>query len=65
MDRSRVRDLMTPAFFCVSPETPAAKVIGDLVALNVHRLFVVDDRSVLVGVISSQDVLRHLRPVDL
>jgi CBS domain-containing protein len=62
VDRARVRDLMTPAVFCVSPETAAAKVIGDLVALNVHRLFVVDDLSVLVGVISSQDVLRHLRP---
>jgi CBS domain-containing protein len=60
VDRTRVRDLMTPAVFCVSPETPAAKVIADLVGLNVHRLFVVDDAGVLVGVISSQDVLRHL-----
>jgi len=62
VDRTRVRDLMTPAVFCVSPETPAAKVIADLVGLNVHRLFVVDDAGVLVGVISSQDILRHLRP---
>jgi CBS domain-containing protein len=62
VDRARVRDLMTPAVFCVSPETAAAKVIGDLVALRVHRLFVVDEAGVLVGVISSQDVLRHLRP---
>ena len=61
-DRTRVRDLMTPAVFCVAPETPAGKVIADLVGLNVHRLFVVDDAGVLVGVISSQDVLRHLRP---
>jgi CBS domain-containing protein len=62
VDRTRVRDLMTPAVFCVSPETPAAKVIADLVGLNVHRLFVVDDAGVLVGVISSHDILRHLRP---
>jgi CBS domain-containing protein len=62
VDRTRVRDLMTPAVFCVSPETPAAKVVADLVALNVHRLFVIDGNGVLVGVISSQDILRHLRP---
>jgi CBS domain-containing protein len=62
VDKTRVRDMMTPAVFCVSPETPAAKVIADLVGLNVHRLFVVDDVGVLVGVISSQDILRHLGP---
>jgi len=62
VDRTRVRDLMTPVVFCVSPEAPAAKVVADLVNLNVHRLFVVDDAGVLVGVISSQDILRHLRP---
>jgi CBS domain-containing protein len=62
VDRTRVRDLMTPAVFCVDPETPASKVIADLVGLNVHRLFVVDDAGVLVGVISSQDILRHLSP---
>jgi CBS domain-containing protein len=62
VDKTRVRDLMTPAVFCVSPETPVAKVVADLVGLNVHRLFVVDDQGALVGVISSQDIIRHLRP---
>jgi CBS domain-containing protein len=62
VDRTRVRDLMTPAVFCVSPETPASKVVADLLSLNVHRLFVVDSQGVLVGVISAHDVLRHLRP---
>ena len=65
VDRTRVRELMTPAVFCVSPQTPAAKVITDLVSLNVHRLFVVDDLGVLVGVISAHDILRHLRPWNL
>jgi CBS domain-containing protein len=56
-----VRDLMTPAVFSVSPDTAAAKVIQEMLALNVHRLFVVDADGVLVGVISPLDVLRHLR----
>jgi CBS domain-containing protein len=62
VDRTLVRDLMTPAVFCVEPEATAAKVVGDLLNLKVHRLFVVDGNGILVGVISAMDVLRHLHP---
>jgi CBS domain-containing protein len=62
VDRTQVRDLMTPAVFCVEPEAMAAKVVGDMLNLKVHRLFVVDDNGILVGVISAMDVLRHLHP---
>jgi predicted transcriptional regulator len=61
VDRTRVRDLMTPAVFSVGPDTPAANVINEMLALKVHRMFVVDSSGVLVGVISALDVLRHLR----
>lgn len=57
---SPVGDVMTPAVFCVSVDTPAAKVVEKLLALNVRRLFVVDDAGVLVGVVSAFDVLRGL-----
>jgi CBS domain-containing protein len=62
VDRTRVRDVMTPAVFCVAPATPAAEVVRELLRLGVHRLFVVDDNGVLVGVVSGSDILRHLRP---
>jgi CBS domain-containing protein len=58
VDATRVRDIMTPVVFSVAPNTPAAKVVAQLVALNVHRLFVVDKDEVLIGVISAVDVLR-------
>ncbi|HEX5270366.1 MAG TPA: CBS domain-containing protein, partial [Gemmataceae bacterium] len=61
-DATQVRDIMTPAVFSVPPSLPAAKVIGQLVALKVHRLYVVEEDGTLVGVISALDVLRHLRP---
>jgi CBS domain-containing protein len=32
-----------------------------MVGLKVHRLFVVDQSGLLIGVISALDVLRHLR----
>jgi CBS domain-containing protein len=60
-DTTRVRDIMTPAIFSVSPDTAAARVIEEMLALKVHRLFVVDGDGTLVGVITPLDVLRHLR----
>jgi CBS domain-containing protein len=61
-DQTLVRDLMTPVVFAVSPRTPAGGVVEQMVDLKVHRLFVVDDNGVLVGVITALDVLRHLLP---
>ena len=59
-DAERVRDIMTPAVFCVAPGAPASRVVREMIELKVHRLFVVDDRGTLIGVISALDVLRHL-----
>jgi CBS domain-containing protein len=53
-----VQDVMTPAVFCVRADTSAGKVVDKMLALNVRRLFVVDDEGVLVGVVSAFDVLR-------
>ncbi len=61
-DVARAEQLMTPVVFSVGPQTPAHKVVEEMVALKVHRLFVVDRGGVLIGVISALDVLRHLRP---
>jgi CBS-domain-containing membrane protein len=61
-DRTTAVDLMTPAVFSVTPQTPAAKVIEQMLGFNVHQLYVVDDHGVLVGVIAAHDVLRRLTP---
>jgi len=58
--RASVTDLMTPAVFAVSPDTPVHRVVSDMIGLHVHRLFVVDEDGVLVGVISTMDVLKRL-----
>jgi len=62
VDRTTVRDIMTPAVFSVGPNTPAQKVIEEMLALQIHRLFVIGKDGVLVGVISTVDILRRLRP---
>ncbi len=58
IDRTTVGHIMTPAVFAVRPETTARRVVEELVSLHVHRLFVVDDDGVLVGVISALDVMK-------
>jgi CBS domain-containing protein len=59
---TRVGDIMTQFVFAVAPTTPAAVVVDAMLSLAVHRLFVTDPQGVIVGVISTTDVLRHLRP---
>ena len=59
-DKALVGDLMTPTVFTVRLDAPSARVVEDMLALRVHRLFVVDDGGVLVGVVTATDVLRRL-----
>lgn len=56
-----VRDIMTSTVFFVRPDTSVESVIDDLLASGVHRLFVVDGNDVLIGVISTLDLLRDFQ----
>ncbi|HTL52709.1 MAG TPA: CBS domain-containing protein [Planctomycetota bacterium] len=56
-----VAEAMTPKVLSVAPETPAAEVVRMMLAKHVHRLFVVDNDGVLVGVISTMDLLGSLK----
>jgi CBS domain-containing protein len=60
-DTTRVHEIMTPTVFAVRPEDPVTRVVGDMVAFKIHRLFVIDKSGMLLGVISAFDVLRKLR----
>jgi len=62
VDRTRVQEIMTPVVLSVSASTPAGRVVQEMLKLKVHRLFVVDENGVLIGVISALDILRHLSP---
>jgi CBS domain-containing protein len=59
-DPTTVGEIMTPAIFTVSLETPGREVVRRMLELKVHHLFVIDSDLALVGVISPLDVLRHL-----
>jgi CBS domain-containing protein len=60
VDRTTVRDIMTPVVFAVAPDASVRAVIEQMLGYKVHRLFVVDISGVLVGVISMSDILKHL-----
>lgn len=62
VDRTSIGEIMMGFVYTVYETTPAAKVVEEMLAMKVHRLFVVDETGVLVGVISTIDVLRNLRP---
>lgn len=59
-DCTEVRDIMTPTVISVGSEDTALVVVAEMLALKVHRVFVIDPYGILVGVISTFDVLRHL-----
>jgi CBS-domain-containing membrane protein len=62
VDPTTVEEIMTPGVFAVPADAPLAEVVDQLVKLRVHRLFVTDSTGTLIGVISTLDLLRRLRP---
>ena len=56
----RADDIMTPIVFSVAPDMSAVKVLQEMAALKVHRLFVVAGGGSLVGVITARDILSRL-----
>jgi CBS domain-containing protein len=52
--------LMTPLVYSIGPEESSLRVVEELLARNVNRLFVIDNEGVLIGVVSALDVLRSL-----
>ncbi len=59
----RVGDLMSRTVPSIRADATSAEVMRELLARNAHRLFVVDDHGVLLGVITATDVIRHLQPI--
>jgi CBS domain-containing protein len=60
-DPTTVEEIMTPAIFSVTLDTPAAEVIQRFLDLKVHHLFVIDDQQIIVGVISPGDIMKKLQ----
>lgn len=58
---NRASEIMTPLTYTIPAEASAVSVVDELLGMRVHHLFVVDDDGVLIGTISSGDILRHLR----
>jgi CBS domain-containing protein len=55
---STARDVMTRSVVSVGPDTPLLDVYRLFVAEQIHGAPVVDDEELLIGVISSSDLLR-------
>lgn len=62
LDSTRVADIMTPVVISIVPEAPVERVISEMVAHKVQRLYVIDDEGVVHGVIRAMDVLSAMHP---
>jgi CBS domain-containing protein len=59
-DSVSVRQVMTPVVLSIGLHASLAEVCEKMLDRKVHRLFVIDEHGILVGVISALDVLRCL-----
>jgi CBS domain-containing protein len=58
---TRIRDVMTEGIFTIPAHALIRRVVEQMVGLKVHRLFVIDEDGVLIGVISTLDLLGRLK----
>ena len=56
----RAADVMTSFVVAVSPATELRDAARLMVAEDIHRLFVIDERKQIIGIVSSMDLLRAL-----
>lgn len=56
----RVKEIMNRELFFVSPNKPVGEVIEALLSSGFARLYVIDDNTVLIGVVSRRDLLRYI-----
>ena len=64
LDAVRVSEIMTPLVIGLAPDDSIERAVELMLTEQVHRLFVMDNDGVLIGVLSTFDVLRHLRASD-
>jgi CBS-domain-containing membrane protein len=56
-----VKKIMTPVVYVVRPEANLASVVDQMLKRSVHRLYVIDSKAGLIGVVSALDLLRALK----
>ena len=59
LERTAVRDIMTPRPFTVAPDEDVCEAARQMLYADVHRLFVAEGEQ-LVGIISTTDIVRAL-----
>lgn len=59
--RTPVKKIMTPSVYVVRPEANLVSVVDQMLKRRVHRLYVIDSKGGLIGVVSALDLLRSLK----
>jgi CBS-domain-containing membrane protein len=64
LDETPVRDIMTPRSRVIAPDAEALDAAREMLALDVHRLFV-EEHGRLVGVLSQTDIVAAVATVQI
>jgi CBS domain-containing protein len=59
--RTPVKKIMPPSVYVVRPEANLVSVVDQMLKRHVHRLYVIDSKGKLIGVVSALDLLRALK----
>ena len=60
VDTARVEDIMTNIIYSLSPHAKLPEIIKNMLDLKVHQLYVVDQDGLLIGVLSTSDIMSVL-----
>jgi len=60
VDTARVEDIMTNMIFSLCPNEKLPEIIKKMLDLKVHQLYVVNQDGLLIGVLSTSDIMRVL-----
>jgi CBS domain-containing protein len=55
-----VSEVMTPEVYAVHPDAPASEAVALMVARSIHRVVVMEREQVLVGIVTSMDVMKAI-----
>ncbi|MEK7435129.1 MAG: CBS domain-containing protein [Cyanobacteriota bacterium] len=55
-----VIDVMSKFSYAVTKKTPVIEMLKEMKSKHIHHVYVVDDKGVLIGVISSMDIIKYL-----
>lgn len=60
INQTTIKEIMTRFIFSVNINTPVIEIVREMSNKKIHRVYVVDNSGILIGVISTLDIMKAL-----